>query len=237
MDGGQTRVLAIVFSQVTQNTPMLMECQLKKVEKTVTNHLKLPYRETVGRLSYLAHTTRPDIMFTVNVLSCHINGYNATHWEALKNVLHYLSATRMMAIKYSRGTCGNGHNGGVLLIGFTDSDLGGDLNMRRSTTGMVFMLAGRPISWSSRVQSCVELSMTKAELNLLSEAAWQALYLHKHTESQGLPKQPIKIFNDNQSALTIIYSYDGQQHHRMKHYDIKEAHIHKATANGFIIAD
>jgi len=220
-----------------RDTPMLMECQLKKVEKTATSHLKLPYREAVGRLSYLAHTTRPDITFAVNVLSRHVNGYDATHWEALKNVLRYLSATRMMAIKYSRGTSGNGRNGGLLPIGFTDSDWGGDLNTRRSTTGMVFMLAGGPISWSSRAQSCVALSTTKVELNSLSEAARQALYLRKHTESLGLNKQPIKIFNDNQSALTIVYSYDGQHHHRMKHYDIKEAHIREATANGLIIAD
>ena len=35
------------------------------------------------------------------------------------------------------------------LVGYSDSDLAGDVNDRMSTTGVVFFLNGSPITWTS----------------------------------------------------------------------------------------
>ena len=43
---------------------------------------------------------------------------------------------------------------------------------------------------------------------------------------------PIDIYNDNQSSLTLVNGNRGSFHGRMKHYDIKLAHLHKSIDNG-----
>jgi len=53
---------------------------LGKVVVTQPEDAHLPYRNLVGTLGYLAHTTRPDITFSVNVLTQHFKGWSHTHW-------------------------------------------------------------------------------------------------------------------------------------------------------------
>ena len=48
-------------------------------------------------------------------------------------------------------------------IGFSDTDWEGDTNDHKSTSGYVFMLSGGAVSWSSKKQKCVALSMAEAE--------------------------------------------------------------------------
>ena len=49
------------------------------------------------------------------------------------------------------------------LIGYTDSDFVGSLDDRKNTSGYVFDLGSRVISWASKKQPIVTLSSTKAE--------------------------------------------------------------------------
>ena len=48
------------------------------------------YRSLVGSLLYLAKQTRPDIMFTVNILSRQMNAPTNQHWLCGKRLLRYL---------------------------------------------------------------------------------------------------------------------------------------------------
>lgn len=41
-------------------------------------------------------------------------------------------------------------DGGTQLNGYMDADFEGDVSIRRSTTGFVYMLYGRPVNWASR---------------------------------------------------------------------------------------
>jgi hypothetical protein len=53
------------------------------------------------------------------------------------------------------------------------------------------------------LQKCVTLSSTEAELNALSDAAQQALYLcNNFTLFSINNNMPMPIYNNNQSALT-----------------------------------
>ncbi|RVW33033.1 Retrovirus-related Pol polyprotein from transposon TNT 1-94 [Vitis vinifera] len=55
------------------------------------------------------------------------------------------------------------------LVGFTDSDHGGDLMKRRSLTYYIFTLFGCAISWRASLQPTVALSTTEAEYMSLTE--------------------------------------------------------------------
>ena len=57
------------------------------------------------------------------------------------------------------------------LVGYCDSDLGGDLDTSRSTSGYIFYIGETTISWRSKLQSQVSLSITEAEYVAVTEAA------------------------------------------------------------------
>jgi hypothetical protein len=70
-------------------------------------------------------------------------------------------------MRYLKGTVNYGlvydRNSSNELVGWSDSDYAGDADDRKSTSGYVFMIGERTISWSSKKQPIVTLSTTEAE--------------------------------------------------------------------------
>lgn len=77
-------------------------------------------------------------------------------------------------IRYLRGTSNLKLNFGIEkfeLVGYTDSDLAGDIDTRKSTSGYLISFAGGAVSWKSRLQKYVALSTTEAEFIAATEAS------------------------------------------------------------------
>jgi hypothetical protein len=96
-------------------------CPSSKEEKNYISHI--PYASTVGRLMFVMECSRLDISHAVGVVSGHMENPGKEHWEW---VLRYLRGT---SITYSGCS--------VLVCGYVDSYLAGDLDKRRSTSGYV----------------------------------------------------------------------------------------------------
>ena len=85
---------------------------------------------------------------------------------------------------------------------FIDSDWAGDNIDRKSTSGYVFMLAEGPIIWSSKKQSSIALSSTKAEYRGVVNAGTQCLWLQGILGECGFEsKFSIVIYCENQSTI------------------------------------
>ncbi len=69
-------------------------------------------------------------------------------------------------------------NGVNLLQTFADSDYAMD-DTRRSTMGMVIMLNGGPVAWSSVLGKTVATSTCEAEINAAVVAAKDALHIQR----------------------------------------------------------
>lgn len=54
---------------------------------------KYPYQELVGALLFLSNTTRPDISFSVSLLSRYMDKPTKNLWNAAKHVLRFLKGT------------------------------------------------------------------------------------------------------------------------------------------------
>ncbi|XP_074347472.1 secreted RxLR effector protein 161-like [Apium graveolens] len=93
------------------------------------------------------------------------------HLNAVKRILRYVQGTLHFGLEYIK-TSGNN-----ILAGFSDSDLGDDLDDRRSTGGMCFYLNESLITWVSEKQRCVALSSCEAEFMATTAAACQAIWL------------------------------------------------------------
>ncbi|MBW0566595.1 hypothetical protein O181_106310 [Austropuccinia psidii MF-1] len=60
------------------------------------------FQQAIGSLNYLAHHTRPDILFTTNQLSKYSLKPNQCHWNALKRLLRYLNGTKDKCLVYKQ---------------------------------------------------------------------------------------------------------------------------------------
>ena len=125
------------------------------------------YRSIIGGLRYLTHT-RPDITFAVGYVSRFMEAPTTAHLAAVKHLLRYIAGTRKYGCRYTK------RNGGKL-IGYSDSDLAGDVDDRKSTSDNLFFLGGALITWQSQKQKIVALSSCEAEYVAATTAAYQAI--------------------------------------------------------------
>ncbi|XP_039128494.1 secreted RxLR effector protein 161-like [Dioscorea cayenensis subsp. rotundata] len=100
------------------------------------------YRCIIGSLRYLLHT-RPDLSFAVGLLSRYMQRPTSLHLKAMKQTLRYLKGTIHFGLIYTKG--GNDEE----LVCYSNSDLAGDLDDRKSTGGMVFYINNCLVSWGS----------------------------------------------------------------------------------------
>ena len=138
---------------------------------------KVPYASAVGSLMYAMVCTRPDIAHAVGVVSRYMSNPGKEHWEGVKWILRYLKGTSGMALCFKKSN--------IILQGFVDANLGGDLDNRKSTTGYVFTLGGTVVSWMSRLQKSVALSTTEAEYMAISEAGKEMIWLKNFLKELG----------------------------------------------------
>lgn len=109
------------------------------------------FKSIVGGLRYLVHT-RPDITYSVGVISRFMECPTVLHLGAARRILRYVKSTLHFGLRYTKGA------GEYLLSGFSNSDLGGNVEDRRSTGGMEFYLDESLITRVSQKQRCVALS-------------------------------------------------------------------------------
>ncbi|KAF2320532.1 hypothetical protein GH714_028041 [Hevea brasiliensis] len=110
----------------------------------------------------------------------------------------------------------------------------GCLDDRKSTYSNIFSFGSGAITWSSKKQETVALSLSKAEYAAATSAARQALWLRKLIEDFSLEqKGATKIFCDNQSTIAIAKNpaFRG----RTKHIVVHHHFIRKLVTNGKVV--
>nr|GEY03687.1 hypothetical protein [Tanacetum cinerariifolium] len=99
------------------------------------------YRRLVGRMLYL-QVTRPDIAYSVSILSQFVRDPRCIHMEAANKVLRYLKTTIGQGILLPNTTVTD-------LVAYCDADWLGCPLSRRSRSGYMLLLGGAPISWNN----------------------------------------------------------------------------------------
>lgn len=155
------------------------------------------FKSIVEGLRYLVHT-RPDIAYTVGVVSSFMERPTMLHLNAVKRILRYIWGTIDYGLHYARG------KGNYILSGYSDSDHAGNLEDRKSTEGLAFYLDESLITWVSQKQKCVALSSCEAEFMAATVAACQGIWLSKvlkqiFDDEAG----PVVLYVDNQSAIDL----------------------------------
>ncbi|XP_056687490.1 secreted RxLR effector protein 161-like [Spinacia oleracea] len=172
----------------------------------------IPYTSAVGSVMYAMVCSRPDIAHAVSMVSRYMSRPGKVHWEAVKWLLRYLKGTSNFWLEFGRNANG--------LEGFCDSDYGGDLDDRKSTSGYVFTLGGTAVSWKSTLQDVVALSTTKVEFMAITEAFKEAKWLKGLVGEFSPCSSLVSVFCDSQSAIHLAKN-QNTFYKRTKHIDIK----------------
>jgi hypothetical protein len=125
-------------------------------------------------------------------------------------------------LRYLRGTlrvCLCFGNGKQVLDGFTDADMAGDIDSRKSTSRYLITYSGGAVSWQSRLQKCVVLSTIEAEYIAITEAAKELLWIKKFLQELGLQQERYLLYCNSQSAIHL--SKNSTFHSRSKHINVR----------------
>jgi hypothetical protein len=201
------------------------------------------YKSAVGKLNYLAQTTRPDIMYAVHMVAKYASDPRTEHGEAVLYIVRYLIKTKHYGIRYkpdeSKG-----------FYCYADADFSGEWNKEyaetdpstaKSRSGWIVMYANCPIIWCSKLQSQVALSTTEAEYIALSQALRDIIPIMdlvleiRELNFQVIcsaPKIYCKAFEDNSGALELAKL--PKLRPRTKHINICYHHFREHVRKGLI---
>lgn len=112
------------------------------------------------------------------------------------------------------------------LVGYSDSDLGGDVDSRKSTSGMLFFLGSSPVTWQSQKQKIVALSSCESEYVAAATAACQGIWLARLlAELRNGEAESVVLKVDNKSAIALAKNpvfHDRSKHIELKYHFIRD---------------
>ncbi|XP_062005695.1 uncharacterized mitochondrial protein AtMg00810-like [Rosa rugosa] len=149
------------------HTPLDSKLQLDIKSESLLNLSY--YQRLVGKLIYLT-ITRPDISYSVSIVSQFMHAPTIAHLNIVKRILRYL-----------KGSVGRGimlkNNGNTNIMGYADADWAGNALDRKSTTGFCTFVGGNLVTWRSKKQSVIARSSAEAEYRAMTSAACELIWL------------------------------------------------------------
>ena len=188
-----------------------------------------PFRAALGKLMHLA-LDRWDLQFACKDIArgnCHPQ---QIHQWKLHRAVRYLWHHRLWKIRLIA------RPGPVQVEAFADSDWGGEVQTRRSTSGGAVSLWGCLLHTWSRIQACIALSSAEAEYYSIALAVMEGRRLQQLiTEAciaiEGDPL-PLLVHSDSRAARESCFKVGSS---RMKHIDIKMLFVKELAQRGLII--
>jgi hypothetical protein len=102
--------------------------------------------------------SRPDLSHAMSVVARYMSNPGKEHWKAIQWIFRYSCGSSSACLCF--GKSGDG------LVGYVDSDYGGDLDRMRSLSGYVFTVGDCAVSWKARLQDFFFLE-SAGELRLI----------------------------------------------------------------------
>ncbi|XP_042939631.1 uncharacterized mitochondrial protein AtMg00810-like [Carya illinoinensis] len=129
-------------------SPLPMEPNLKlQKDQGDVFHDPTLYRKLVGKLLYLTNT-RPDLSYSVNLLSQFMEIPRVPHYNALLKVLRYLKGNLGQGLFFSTTSS-------LKLTTYSDANCANCPDIRRSTTGFCVFIDKSLVAWKPKKQHTV----------------------------------------------------------------------------------
>jgi hypothetical protein len=198
----------------TAETPMELNVHLMPTDG---EPLEEPtrYRHIVGSLVYLG-VTRPDISYSVHILSQYVSAPTQIHYNHLLRVLRYLRGTISRHLFFP-------HFSSLQPQAYCDATWASDPSDHRSLSVYCVFLGGSLIAWNTKKQIAVSRSSAEAELRAIAlvtaEVTWPRWLLEDFDVSISMPTP---LLSDNTGAISI--ARDPIKYELTKHIGV-DAHF------------
>ena len=221
----------------TEKTPMDSSLKFSKDDepKTEKDKPNFPYRELVACLLFISISTRPDIAFVVKELSRFLINPGTVMVKTAKRCLRYLAGTMKVGLMYHHTHMSV--SGGLFytrtgdeVTCFSDADWAGQLDDRKSTSGMALLFNGTAIMWCSRTIRLVACSSQDAEFMALSDASREIVFIQNLLCSIGLKLNKTSLYGDNKGSLCL--AKDPQNHQKSKHISVRYFFVRQKYEEG-----
>jgi hypothetical protein len=220
------------------------------------NPLQRKYVELLGMLRWVERCTRPDLTATLSMLGKVQCNPGEKHMKKLMHVLRYVATTRECGIVYGAPTTTAASGP---LVGYVDSNWGGDGGNYKSRGGYIFCAWQSPIAWASFKGTATALSSCEAEYMAASMATQEAVWLRYLASDMGYTdlriqefgklceedyirvhlakrvhssEMPFTLFNDNRAAIAL--SKDPVYHKRSRHIHIRYHFVRDHVRQGHV---
>lgn len=201
------------------STPMIKDNDYEESSLNVG----FPYREAVGALMFLMCGTRPDLAYSLSVVSRKLENPTEKDVLMVKRIFRYLKGTPARCLVYKSGSTRP-------LECYTHADHGGDRETGRSTSGVLCLHLGTAISWKSQLQKSVAISSTEAEIVAASEGARELMWMKRLFKELMNSSHTPSLFVDNEAAIKLAQNpefHNRTKHIAIRHFFVREKVIEK----------
>ncbi|CAM8923569.1 unnamed protein product [Rhodiola kirilowii] len=206
-----------------KRTPAATHVKITK-DEAGTSVDQILYRSMIGSLQYVTAST-PDITHVVGVRVRYQANPKENHLMNVKRIIKYVCGTSDYGLWYTKDT-------NSCLVGYCDADWAGNAEDRKSTSGGCFSLGNNLVSWFSKKQNNISLSMAEAEYIAAGSCCTQMLWMKQMLDEYRVKQDVMTLYRDNMSAISI--SKNPVQHSRTKHIDIRHHFIRELVEKKII---
>ncbi|XP_071741059.1 uncharacterized mitochondrial protein AtMg00810-like [Rutidosis leptorrhynchoides] len=216
-------VLGCKHAQTPLEAGFVLNTECTQSDKALENINK--YQKLIGKLIYLT-LTRPDIAYSVHLLSQFMHSPLQSHLKCALRLLRYLKGAPGLGVHNSK-TCD------VELKAYVDSDWGKASMIRKSVTGYCVFLNGSLVSWKSKKQATISRSSVEAEYRALADVTCEIIWILKLlVELEYKVVLPVEVFVDNKAAIKI--ASNPVFHEKTKHFEIDLHFVREKLSAGVI---
>jgi len=199
--------------------PEISEEVLPQTDEEKQKASKLPIRNLIGRLWWLALVSRPDIVCALHKCAIWQNKPSLFLWRKLGHIVQYLAGTASLGLVYTRPKLPFSKEN-PLFSAMCDSSYASEPGSR-SRIGWFFNVAGGLVSWDTKVSKRVMTATTEAECHGLVALGKENIWQRDFQNVLGFFKNvgPTIVFQDNSAAIRLATGC--KVHKRSKHFGVE----------------
>ncbi|MBW0515080.1 hypothetical protein O181_054795 [Austropuccinia psidii MF-1] len=158
-----------------------------------------------------------------------IESLDIQHWQAFLHLLKYLKGTSTIGLTYCR-------DNQEPPTAYSDADWGNSRVSRCSVTGYLITIHNNLVTWKTRKQPTVSLSLVEAGYKALTDLACELMWFrHLCKEiSINTEDKPIVVNEDNQGCINTANGDFNTNSGQMKHVDIQIHFIREVISSSII---
>ena len=137
------------------------------------------YRSLISALQYFT-LTRPDLAYAIQQICLFMHDPHEPHLAMIKHILRYMKGTLSTGLNIGKGPIDS-------LTAYSDVDWAGCPDSRQSTSGFSVFLGDNMVSWSSKRQTTISRSNSKAEYHAVAHVIAECCWLCQLLQELHIP--------------------------------------------------